>query len=640
MKKFIIFILILFIFTSCNNEKENEIKKFYNTYKISTGSIDFVESYVWYAEWIIQTKLSTKSSWRIVSLNKEVWDKVTSWELLVSLDSDEAKVWYSTSSNIESMLYDLKFSTSITFDDQIKALEAKIEQSTSSYNWIETWIIDLSINNNNNLESINQEIISAKILLQTAKLDLDKSKNVFITKKEHILKNSISAIINSVILDNNILNYIDNLMWITKLNSDKNDAFQDYLSAKNTSYLSLVKDNFLDVIIDFNKYKNIYEEKIDNTLVNSDNLSEDEIKEILLTWELIQEKIKILLKNTWNVLDNSISSFWYLSENDISNYKKQISNFWVDVESLILSISWDYILWLKWSLENLETFKIEYDKAITLLKQQVSFAEVNLEKVNKKYILAWSSNNSNINEINTKKEVIWWQLNELYATLDALKSSKKVKLQEIDTKIFEVNWNKNSAWVMIDNGKIFSPIDWIVVSKTWEIWEVVWWSFPIYTIWDNSKIKIKLSLSDTVLKNILLWDELDIQFEWNTKKYKGTVTNISQSKDNITKKTPIEIIINNENYEIQIWSMAKVYFPNSQTNIIWYEELNTIIVPNNSIISDFMIPSIYVINSGIVELKKIKILKFWENYSQIEWLIIWDIIITDWKENIFDGEIL
>jgi hypothetical protein len=62
------------------------------------------------------------------------------------------------------------------------------------------------------LESINQEIISAKILLQTAKLDLDKSKNVFITKKEHILKNSISAIINSVILDNNILNYIDNLM--------------------------------------------------------------------------------------------------------------------------------------------------------------------------------------------------------------------------------------------------------------------------------------------------------------------------------------------------------------------------------------------------------------------------------------------
>jgi hypothetical protein len=86
--------------------------------------------------------------------------------------------------------------------------------------------------------------------------------------------------------------------------------------------------------------------------------------------------------------------------------------------------------------------------------------------------------------------------------------------------------------------------------------------------------------------------------------------------------------------------MAKVYFPNSQTNIIWYEELNTIIVPNNSIISDFMIPSIYVINSGIVELKKIKILKFWENYSQIEWLIIWDIIITDWKENIFDGEIL
>jgi hypothetical protein len=39
----------------------------------------------------------------------------------------------------------------------------------------------------------------------------------------------------------------------------------------------------LNVSKDFTEYKSMYEEKIDNSLINSDSLTEDEIKEILLT---------------------------------------------------------------------------------------------------------------------------------------------------------------------------------------------------------------------------------------------------------------------------------------------------------------------------------------------------------------------
>jgi hypothetical protein len=43
-------------------------------------------------------------------------------------------------------------------------------------------------------------------------LDLEKTENIFATKKDHIIKNSKSAITNSVIIDVNILNFIDNLI--------------------------------------------------------------------------------------------------------------------------------------------------------------------------------------------------------------------------------------------------------------------------------------------------------------------------------------------------------------------------------------------------------------------------------------------
>jgi hypothetical protein len=53
-----------------------------------------------------------------------------------------------------------------------------------------------------------------------------------------------------------------------------------------------------------------------------------------------------------------------------------------------------------------------------------------------------------------------------------------------------------------------------------------------------------------------------------------------------------------------------------------------------------MTPWVYILVNNTVEFKQIKILKMWEFYSNVEWLEIWKKIITKWKENIFDWEIL
>ena len=53
-----------------------------------------------------------------------------------------------------------------------------------------------------------------------------------------------------------------------------------------------------------------------------------------------------------------------------------------------------------------------------------------------------------------------------------------------------------------------------------------------------------------------------------------------------------------------------------------------------------MIPQVYILENGKTKLTPIEIVKQNDNFSQITWVNVWDIIVTDGKENITDGEIL
>ena len=236
-----------------------------------------------------------------------------------------------------------------------------------------------------------------------------------------------------------------------------------------------------------------------------------------------------------------------------------------------------------------------------------------------------------IREISTQSEVRSSQLSEVLAWLEWLKKQKETSLNEIQAKINETVWQRNSAWVMINNWKIISPINWIITSKKAELWQVVWWGIPLLSISNEDNLELNISVSEELSNKIKLLDEVFIEIEWLSNQTIWTVTNIWLSKDLITKKVWIEISLENIWKKIQIWSYAKVIFKN-----IWDNEW--IIITNSAIISKFMIPWVYLLKDWIVKFKNIEILKQNDSLSEIKWLNVWDIIIIDWKENIWDSE--
>ena len=602
--------LLLLLLTSCWSDIEEKNEIYYWTWIVFSWSINIDNTYVWYIQWDKMVNLAPKVWGRITDIYVKQWDVVKKGDLLLKLDSNEAKVWYTAARSIVDTLISMKNDTRNMFDQQIKSMNSKVEQVKLWKQWLSDGLLDT-------VEITNAQLETAKTAEETAKANLDHMKNVLDTKELHIYDNSKDAIVSSVILDINIINFIDALLWRTTKYEDENDSFEDYLWVKNAQKLKDTESLFDETLLEFNDYKKFYDDYID--------WKKPEVKDIidwLQKWEKLAEKLKTLLSYTYDVLDDSIANI-ELTQATINNYKNQISTFWNNVEASLITVSWEYFLWLKWSRQSISDFNNAYEMQMDLLNKQYELAK----NTHIQYI---AMSKWKVNEVKTKSNVSKMQLDEILAWLESLKKQKNSKLREIDAKINEAKWSQNSAWVMINNWKIISPVDWIITKKMSEVWQVVWWGMPLLSISNTDKLVVNINIWEKQSRNISIWTEVLLEIEWINNQITWYISNINLSKDMITKKVWVEVSLNNELENINIWSFVKVVFNNKTEN--------NILISNNAIISQFMIPWVYVIDDNKVIFKNIKIVKQNDSFSEIKGLNIWEIIITDWKENLYDWE--
>ena len=634
MKKIIFILLtIIWLLTSCNEEKSNFIKKEYSTWTIQIWNIENSKSYIWYTDSFNSVTLWAKVWWKVISISKNIWDRVKIWEILATIDSKEAATWYNSSEDILKSLENLKNTTSQMYDSQINILNEKISQAKTNLeisdiwiNWVLAWTNDTKNIINSQVETINSQINTANIWFDTAKLNLENSINNFNLKENEMYSNSKNAISNANILSSNINDFLDNFFWITETNRYKNDSFEIYISAKSTNLKTNIENQFRDIQIKLNEAKNLPTD-------NNKNL-----KTALEKYNgLFSNEYRNILKLAYNTLENSISSSDF-TQNTINDYKSKISALQSQNEQVILNVSWNYFLWIKWSIDSINSFEKEKKSTLDLLKKQVDLASNQIETLNKSKNQILSTWSWQINDINTKSEISKKQkdlsiksLNELNASIEALKKQKSSSLAEIEIKINEVIWWKKNSLVMIENAKIISLFNWIITKKYIELWSIVWPWTPIFDISSDDKIKITIQVNDETIKNIHIWEKAQVEIDSVTKPLHWEITKILPTNDIVTKKSSIEISLNNENKEIKLWSYSKVYF-----NID--KKSNWIIIPNSAIIWNYNIPQILVIENKKAILKNIKIIKQNDNFSQIEWLNNNDVFIINWKENIFDWE--
>lgn len=632
MKKFITLLLLTLVLASCGDQKEVKNEVYYKTWSVKMWNLNSQESFVWYTDSFNKTDFWAKVWWKITKINFWEWDYVKSWELIATLDWLEAKTSVNSTKEVINSMLDLKNQTAKMYDEQIQATKSKIDQINT---WLEIADLQISQANNansdtknisqNQLKTIQTQIDAANTSLQTANLNLENTTQNLKQKESVIYSNSKNSISASIILWDNIVDFLDNIFWITQKNRKNNDAFENFIWAKDNSQKIKTEKLISEYINNLSEIKENF----------SNISSNDDTKKLLQKANILYSNdLRTLLKESYLTMQNSVSSANF-TDSTINTYKTQIATFQTQNEQVILNVSWNYIIWLKWSIDSIENFEKEYKSTLDLLQKQVDLATKQVEVLNQTYNQYSSVWNWQINDVNSKveiakkqKETLNNQLNELNLNINALNEQKNAKLKEIETQISQTNWSLNNSEVLANNSKIYSSISWVVVKKYAEVWQIVWAWTPILSIATNKDIKINIYLWDDDILKTKINDEVWVKIDWLQNQIIWIITNILPTKDKITKKTIVEISVKNTDKNIKIWSYAQIFLKNNSSK--------GLIIPNSSIINNFMQPWVYVLKDNKIIFQNIKILSKDDENSMIEWLDENQIIITSGWDYLYD----
>lgn len=619
------------LLTSCSQKQESKIENSNEetSYKIVNSEISKDQWYIWYIEPVEQSNVWAKIWWRLTNVYVNKWDRVKEWQLIATLDWSEI---YTTLNNAWNTLDSTKLvfnNTNSLFDAQIEAANKKIEQAKKAVEladentkWRETWTLDTQNIITEQLNVASKQIEQAELALETANNQYNNTKQLIEQKENDIYWNGKNTLSKSQILAKNLLDYVDIIFWITEFNRDKNDSYEIYLSAKNSNYKQQVESNFI-------KSNNYYEKRkndIYNFDLNTQSWKESLYKKLKDTEDFFVDLSK-MAQNTYSALDNSIPTT-YFPETIINSHKQKIVEFQNNIESMLLSVNWNYITWIRWSIQSIDNVKNEKNLQLSMLQKQIDLATKQVEVARSNYSQYQAVSNWKVNEITTQTdiakkqaEIAREQYKEAQASLETLRKQKETQLSQIWAQLSQIEWNKDLAWVNASNTQIVAPFDWVIVEKLWSVWQVVWAWLPIFVIAKDADLKIKVLVTESEVSKFKIWDSAKIEISSNSKIIDWKIKVIQPIADVMSKKIPVEIWINNKDKQLTIWMYTNVYFS--------WEKISGKTVPFKYIEYSYWSPILNIKKSDW-KIEKIKIETKWcsQNNCLIEWQVnIWDEVI-------------
>lgn len=624
MKKLFSLIILTTILTSCGSKHDvinNEIE--YQTYKVETWEISLWGEYNGVIESSNTALLSAKTPWKVVNLSKEVWDKVSTWELVARVDSDQAQISFTQAKDSLSYLQNLYSSTENSFDSQIRAMEEGLKQiqnnikiAETNLSWVTTWLSDAESINTSRLEEAKKWIKSAEINLANYKEQLSNTISIY-TQKEKDIYNSLKPAFSwtKITLENAMV-YIDETYGITSKNQNLNDSFEDNISSKNPKYKLNVISEYKELSPIFSEWK----KKIEAYSFDENNLKQAETYTLLKETETLLGKFRQLFDNNFKSLDNTTPGGW-LNATALSKLKSASSTFQSKIEKSLINVEGGIVTWIKWSIQNIDNLNKQKQLDTSSLNKAIEAATTGLEGAKKSYETLKASTTWTINEITTKKEVSQTQIevakNELNTTMlkiDSLKAQKESNLNQIRTQIRGLKANQSTASVMINNANIYVPFAWVVTHKTAEVWEVKWAWMPIYTIADDKDLKVKVYIPESKIKEIKLNDKVNVYIKALNKSAEWKITKISPIVDASSKRWEVEIKISNDNREIKLWMYANI--------TLEWKKVSWIKIPYNAIKYQYGEGYVIILDENSHKKKEhIKIEKCNQNFCVITWNI-------------------
>ncbi len=664
-----IFILLIssFLLASCGQEEVQE-KKIYETATVQTGSIGATDRVLATVEGKTTTSLSFKVPGRVATMLVKAGDTVQKGQILATLSNEEGGIM---SAGLSGVLGDMarmglsvdvmRLSTTeirkaldILYNERIanmandtKKADIGVELARKDLELARTNLANSLAIFSGSLSSSAEQVSQATKNLTYATNALENTRRLLAIEDANIQKNTLSSMSNAFIIARNARDFTDEVIGVTDANRAKNDGYEIYLGAKNSSSKTEAESTFRK----FNtEYEAMYTWYYAN-IVGKTTISKDTLKEGLNRSLLIMTDLRDMLHAVSNVLENSITSSNF-PDSALQALKTQTSTLLGNVELSILTSDGAGI---KGSINGLDTFASTAELKLTQLEDARILAEENLTMARTGKDTSASDVRKNIDALNIavrmKEDALRMaqigtqEVIKGRAILEAEKTSKLREIEakiaeidskntELDSKMSEVSMNRNLANNTIESGIIRAPFDGIILSKTADVGTVVNAGTPVFSVSSipASLIRINFSLSETPLEmgqKVAISPLLDTL----SGALFAKVVTIRKEADPLHNKQYAELELTDT--PLSIGDRVEVLLSRKNT-----EAKEGIILPNAAIITKYGEPGVYVLAENTVQFTLVTILSGDGTESSVSGVQPGQKVITKGKENIIDGEVL
>ena len=234
------------------------------------------------------------------------------------------------------------------------------------------------------------------------------------------------------------------------------------------------------------------------------------------------------------------------------------------------------------------------------------------------------------------------ELQNLKQSKATLLAEKEAKLQEIETNVNTVKWKKWEVSLQIaqnqmnfslarESGEysiIRAPFDGVILEKFGEEGMVIGAGIPLIKM-TSTDTKIIKTYIDNSLYNYKIDSQISAT-DTESDVFTGKVTLIQEQKDPLHNKNYTEILLSGTGV---VGTKITLHLERKKSSL-----QNGTLIPLSSILTRYGPPGVYVLEDGKARFQLVEILGSDMSYAEVLGVPEWATIITDGKENLYDGE--
>jgi RND family efflux transporter MFP subunit len=638
------------------------IRQVSTTSTTSTTSIETVSSWslketidvVWTSELVDEQSLKFTKAWTVTKVYTKAWDNIKKWETIAELDNTD---WQTSIKDAQIALDNAKISLQELYKwadkSQILQSQNSITASEKNIEIAKTELENLKITQANslidlqrNIDNSKSDLESSKNSLELSKKDLELSQNQLdLTKKEQEKDlsttesnqlTSIKQIESSLSVELTtiwkIIEQSDYILWVTEENKDKNDSYEMYLWASNSSFKNSAEVSLSKAITLNNELKI----KLDSYNYEQNT---SELKDILsFIWDVYKELEKTT-DFTYKTLEASVSSDSF-TESDLESKKSNIYSYKTTVQGKMNSINSS--LNTLDTLNDVELVKTSNSNTITQnensmesKKASIKTSELAIEKkqndidklekdlasTKKTYDLNIKSKEKSISDLQKALEVSKLSLNEL------LEWPTVANVKKAQNNITQAELKLKSANEWLDDYKLEAPFDWVVRKIDYMVWDNLTTDNEKYVYIENPNLlEIKVMLDQVDIAKVQVWTKALVKFDaYPTQEVSAIINAIDTTpvQSSWVTSYTVTIVLNDDKFDKKIlsWMTADI-------EIITQEKNDVVVVSSTAISTSDNKSYVTVMKDWREERIEVQtwLVSSWKT-EIISWLSIWDKII-------------